>query len=129
MKVLHKIIEDSGAKIVFNTTHNMHLEESTTTNGFKIPGLLNSFRDAGFEDHIHEKVNTNFKVGGRNRLDDRLEAIKEFNMENLKDQDLWVAFDDCAIDHKRAYLTDFDHGIGLGEYLHAQHYLQFKSSY
>lgn len=121
IKVLHKILEKSEAKIVFNTTHNLMLEERGEIGDTTYtPGLLQRFYDAGFKDYIHKHHSTQYPSISR------YDAIIDWRERHSKEQDLWVAFDDVKIDHKRAYLTNPDLGIGFGEYNHAAKYLMFK---
>ena len=117
-RVLHKIIEASGAKIVFNTTHNTMLYP---TDGYKTPGLINQFEAAGFGPHIHETLCTSYPSY------DRKTCIMEWLHKNSSKDRQWVAIDDVKIDHERAYLTDADLGIGIGEYNHCAKWLGFKS--
>lgn len=114
--VLKKIIEKSGAKIVFNTSHNRLLFPSKIA-----PGLHKRFLEAGFGENLHEYYHTTYPDVGR------LTAIRHWLHEYGTPNLLWVAFDDIPIDHKRAYLTDSNLGIGWGEYQHSARYLQFKT--
>lgn len=114
--VLRKIIDASGAKIVFNTTHNRHLHQE---DGF--PGLINQFVAAGFGDDLHEDMHTVYPDV------DRLTAINEWLDRNKTDNMLWVALDDVKIDHKRAFLVNADHGIGIDAYNHCAKWLMFKT--
>ena len=115
-RVLHKIIGASGAKIVFNTTHNTMLHPR---DGDSIPGLIPQFEAAGFGPHLHEVVHTVYPHV------DRLTAIMDWLHNNGKDRQ-WVALDDVKIAHERAYLTDADLGIGFAEYNHCAQWLGFK---
>lgn len=116
-RVLQKIIDASGAKIVFNTTHNTMLYPSEMYN---CPGLINQFEAAGFGTHIHETICTSYPGL------DRRTCIMQWQHMNGFDGD-WVAIDDAKIDHERAYLTDADLGIGIGEYNHCAKWLGFNS--
>jgi len=115
VKILRRIVDDSKAKIVFNSTHNAALYEST-----HYVGLLKRFVEAGFKDDIHETLCTAYPEITR------MEAITKWLSDYGEDQCLWVAFDDEKIDHKRAFLVDQDTGLGLRAYIHAANYLHFK---
>lgn len=120
-KVLRLIIDNSGAKIVFNTTHNTMLDRQVNRKGVEnTPGLIQRFVDAGFGDDIHEALHTDYP--NVNRLD----AINNWLQKNQTPNMLWVALDDAKIDHKRAFLVHPDHGIGIDAYNHCANYLMFK---
>lgn len=119
VRLLTEIINRSGAKIVFNSYHNKVLGPSS--NGLT-PGLIKRFEDVGLLDAIHETKSTKYPYFVR----DRLLAIHEWLHQFGEEGDLWVALDDQKIDHKRAYTTSFDDGIGMGEFNHCAKWLQFK---
>ncbi|WP_103171586.1 HAD domain-containing protein [Paracoccus sp. SY] len=112
INVLRAVVDDTGAKIVFNTTHNRFLH----SNG-KYPGLLGRFAAAGFHVgfDIHDDCHTLYPDL------DRLTAIREWLHRHPGHE--WIAFDDCQIDDPRAFLTDSKHGIGWDEYQHARQHL------
>ena len=117
VKVLRKIIDASGAKIVFNTTHNTMLYPSETDT---VPGLINQFTKVGFAADIHPTVCTIYPDV------DRKTAILRWLNENGSEGRKWVVLDDVEIRDVRAYLTDADLGIGIGEYNHCAEWLEFK---
>lgn len=112
--VLHAVIAASGAKIVFNTTHNRMLDPTDTW-----PGLRGVFHYRGFTPEYFAAVDHTLYPDV-----DRLTAIKKWQAENGEAN--WVAFDDAPIDDERAYPTLFEYGIGMGEYNHAAEYFGFK---
>ncbi|PHS02822.1 MAG: hypothetical protein COA78_20490 [Blastopirellula sp.] len=128
VRVLHLILKKSGAKVVFNSTHNRMLYDEPEgllkimeEDGVSSPGLVKRFIDAGFEDYLHSEVCTIYPDL------DRLAAINLWLSENGSTEDtLWVAFDDVFLNDDRAYLTSYSLGIGSGEYNHAAFYLGFK---
>lgn len=116
IKVLKKIIEESNAYIVFNTTHNRMLYPSQQD---KIPGLINQFEQHGLGDRIHKTVCTVYPDT------DRLTAIRHWLSSNNPDAN-WVALDDVKINHDRACLVDADLGIGMREYNHCAQWFGYK---
>lgn len=106
LRVLHCILDNTGAKIVFNTTHNRHLYPSKT-----IPGLLNQFGKAGFSEYIHERHRTIYPDKSR------LTAINEW-ISLSENEIVWVALDDAELSDDRACFVDADLGIGIREYNH-----------
>jgi len=130
--VLKKILEKSEAKVVFNSTHNLHLEKTT-----HIPGLLNVWKEHFDMDVLHPSIKTNYPnptktwlVPEGHKPTRRLIAIYEWLHDNYdmdkSNQVLWIAFDDEKIDHKRAFTVNFDAGLTIAEYNHAARYLHFK---
>lgn len=107
LRVLRHVLEKTGARIVFNTTHNRNGER-----------LVSRFKEAGFTQpaDIHEDCHTLYPDI------DRLTAIREW-LGRHPEVEKWVAFDDCPIKDSRAYPTDADHGIGWNEYQHAAQHL------
>ena len=145
--VLKKIVEKSGAKIVFNTTHSTALYPNQSGHH---PGLIPQFRKIGLGDAIAEQPATTFPEIGYTGFDEgmfegldwgdtperyqfphqhpRLAAIFKYLLDNDPDDTaLWIALDDVNIPHENAYTADYDLGIGIGEYNHAAFYLDFKS--
>lgn len=112
LRVLRKVLDDTGARVVFNTTHNRN---------FKREGLIKHFAEAGFlvGREIHEDSHTLYPDVNR------LTAIREW-LGRHPEEILWVAFDDAPIDDPRAYPTQYDHGIGWNEYMHARLHLLFE---
>lgn len=116
--VLHRIIKDTGAKIVFNTTHNNNLYPTHETKDGWLPGLLGQFEKAGFKDHIHEHNCTKYPHY------DRLTCIKEWLRSQPIDEKIkWVALDDVVMADERCYIVNEEYGIGMGAYNHCIHYL------
>ena len=129
VNVLRKILDASGAKIVFNTSHNV---------GRYFYSLVQKFEEQGFKNDIHEVKKTLYPSPPADMVVDRgsdfsesgqrrLACAKWWLKENAKsEQTLWVIFDDIKIDHKRAIHVDFDSGLTLSHYNQAAHWLQFK---
>ena len=110
VKVLRAVIDETGAKIVFNTTHNTMLEATNSS-----PGLIARFVEHGFKDDLHEDLRTIYPAT------DRKTSIMEWLHRHPTET--WVAFDDAKIVDERAFLTDATHGIGWNEYQHARKHL------
>lgn len=116
--VLHKIIKDTGAKIVFNTTHNQNLYSTDETSGGWLPGLVGQFEKAGFKDHIHQHNCTKYPHY------DRLTCIKVWLRSQPIEEDIrWVALDDVKMLDKRCYLVNEEYGIGISAYEHCLYWL------
>lgn len=113
--VVKKVLDDSGAWLVMNTTHNLHWEPDRIA-----PGLKPQLHKCGLGKYLHKSPRTIYPEL------DRLTAIMKWMNDNADKHDLWVAFDDAPIDHKRAYRTSESLGVGIGEYNHAQRLLMFK---
>ena len=141
--VLKKIIEKSGAKIVFNTTHSNALYPNQSEH---FPGLLVQFRKAGLGDDIAEAPATTFPEIGYTGFDEsmfdgidwgdtpqryqfphqhpRMAAIFKYLLDyDPDDTATWIALDDVKIPHERAFTVSYDHGIGIDAYDHAAEYL------
>jgi hypothetical protein len=129
VSILHKMLIDWDARIVFNTYHNNWLYSSVTDNshemmdgyfvGSKSTGLIHSFINVGLEDFIHDTVCTEFpniKVGKYES--GRLPAINKWLEKNGEHN--WICFDDEFIDHERAYKISYDHGLDTKAYIHAE---------
>jgi len=116
VRVLRKILDDTGAQVVFNTTHNLMLEADSSSGSW--PGLLNQFAKHGFiaGRELHPISSTVFP-----RVDDRLSAIRHWLINNYTET--WVALDDVHLDDSRAFTVDPDHGIGFNEYQHCLRFL------
>ena len=81
--VLKRILDESKARIVFNTTHNRYLYKKENS-----PGLLERFNENGLKDYIHPSLKTDFPDG----TDRRIEAIEKWLDSNIVDK--WCCFDD-----------------------------------
>ena len=112
VKILLKIIEENDIQIVLNTTHNLHLEPDPSLGS---PGLLNVFEEVGLAKYLHPSISTDYP-----HIYPRILAINKWLNDNPGHLNNWIAFDDAEIPHERAYLTSFDHGIGIGEFIHAR---------
>lgn len=135
--VMKKIIgKVPDVKIVFNSTHNLHLYKTDY-----MPGLLNmwnrSFWNAADGNHLHDDNVTSYPNPSRYDLipdgrtnSRRLCAIYDWLHGHydidMPDSVSWIAFDDVVIDDDRAFLIDFDDGIGMKAYDHAAQYLNFR---
>lgn len=120
--VLHKIVKDFDAQIVFNSYHNLALYGPFALFEGDTPGLVQRFIDAGFEEYIHPSVNTVFpevNIHFTSRIS-RIGAIIDWLNKHPESVDSWVAFDDEYINHQRAYQVNESYGIGLDEYKHAR---------
>ena len=117
IRVLRLILDRSGAKIVFNTTHNRMLHPEAGERG--APGLLHQFAMAGFADDIHPANCTIYPDV------DRLTAIRSWLAPRPSDT-VWAALDDVSIADPRACLVDADHGIGIREYNHCATVFGYK---
>ena len=116
--VLRLICETSGAKIVFNTTHNLPSMYKT---------LRERFTEHNFDDHIyHDDPKTDFRSTQMNRLT-RKEAIIGWLKRNPDIRsDNWICFDDEPIDLKRAFRTNPEFGIGLEAHTFAEQMLRIS---
>lgn len=126
--VLKELIDRSGAKIVFNSTHSRDLYPRGHEKD-KYPGLIPQMKKFGFtDDNFHQNIRTNYP-NGSDRLD-CIEAWLAVNKEitNAKET-LWVAFDDALMEHKRAIWVDPDFGLGLPHFNRAATLLNFKPSW
>ncbi len=112
VRVLRRIIKETGAKIVFNSAHNSMLQADAFS-----PGLIERFREKGLGAHIHEDGVTMFP----NLRLDKLSAIRGWLFGRSIES--WVALDDVQINDDRAIMVDPKHGLGLDEYQHARRYL------
>jgi len=133
--VLRKILEKSNAKVVFNSTHNLHLYPDKKIG---MPGLLTAFEQYDLTKYLHPSIKTVYPAQTRSDLvprdctpSPRLIAIYEWlhNHYDMSEPNrvLWIAFDDEKIDHKRAITVDFDAGLTMKEYDHAGKYLNFST--
>lgn len=134
--VLKKILKETNAKIVFNSTHNLHLHKTEY-----MPGLLNmwnrSFWNPEVGNYLHDDNVTTYPNPTRYELipagrnpSRRLCAIFEWLHGHYDISEansvLWIAMDDVMIDDERAFLIDFDEGIGIKAYDHAAKYFSFS---
>lgn len=148
--VLKKIIEKSGAKIVFNTSHASALYPNESEH--HPYGLIPQFEKAGLGDAIHETRRTLFPEIAYTGFDEsmfmgivwgdtpvhhqhphhhpRLAAIFKYLEDNDPDGTAqWIALDDVSMPHERAFTVSYEHGIGIDAYDHAAEYLNFGRLY
>lgn len=119
--VLHAILGASGAKLVFNTTHNsLFFSGVLDGTSYSTPGLRQRFVDAGFENHFHEHPQTVFP--NINRYDSITHWLTNHKTEHM----LWVALDDVEMPNKRCCLVDPNYGIGIKEFNFCAQYLMYK---
>lgn len=95
--VVNRLCHESGAKVVFNTTHNLD----------RWVMLEDAFRQGIKRGHVYlDSPMTKYPT-----LENRGDAINLW----LKDNDFldsdWVAFDDCDFNHENLILIDFDVGL------------------
>lgn len=95
--IVNKICKQTGAKIVFNTAWNYK-------------DILTIGKEQGLTGELIGK--TLYP-----KVECRLEAINNWlNMHPAEQIDMWIALDDCHIDHDNAILVDSHVGISLNNY-------------
>lgn len=110
--IVNRLVEESGAKIVTNSSHNNLVIESTGAD------LRADLIRAGIpEASFHEDWRTKYPFVGRLTEDDsnRMVAIREWMQRNGEAD--WIAFDDVKFTtDNRLILVDFDSGITTREF-------------
>lgn len=109
---VNRICERCDAKIVFNTTWNMHTE----------PTIEEIAKSEGITGEIIGK--TKYP-----RTEGRLEAIRTWIADSGLQVEKWVALDDATIAHKNAVLVDPRVGITVEDYINATDILGNKDSF
>lgn len=103
-RILDKLYNETGCRLVFNTTHNLGINR-----------IIERFKLSNFEvgKQIHEKYSTRYP-----HIDCRLSSIQLWLTNNGTKDTKWAALDDAKIDHENAYSITPGNGIGLEEYNH-----------
>jgi len=99
--VVNKLCERTGAKIVFNTTHNLPIPEVDDIDVALVKQGLSA-------DHLHDDHHTKYPTI------DRKAAVEEWLARHPEVTD-WVALDDVHFtDDERLIFIDSDAGLHLG---------------
>lgn len=131
--VLKEILNKSGAKIVFNTTHNYDLfaDSDWPAGALSTPGLIARFEAVGIgNDYIHTKMCTQYPNPDphpNKELSRRLVSIYQWLTAHGQGVTKWIALDDEKIDHENAILINPFDGLGYEAYNAASEILGFES--
>lgn len=123
---VNEICRVTGAKVVFNSTHNTHVPTNSDVDD-RIRTLRYDAIKWGLKSfYIHDDWRTEYPnpKGGKFSEHRRLTAVRNWITKNGEVN--WIALDDDHFHFDRQYLIDFDVGVDLSAHDWAIHFFMGK---